>query len=55
MTSDPTTPETIAPEDPRRWRMLAFLSVAMLLSMTVWFSTNAIAPALEAEKGFSTG
>ncbi|GIT44333.1 MAG: hypothetical protein Ct9H300mP11_22690 [Chloroflexota bacterium] len=34
--------------------MLAFLSVAIVLSLTVWFSTNAIAPALETEKGFST-
>ena len=35
--------------------MLAFLSAAMVLALTVWFSTNAIAPALEVEKGFSTG
>ncbi len=35
--------------------MLAYLSVATVLSLTVWFSTNAIAPALEAEKGFSSG
>ncbi|MDA0265010.1 MAG: MFS transporter [Chloroflexi bacterium] len=42
-------------EHPLRWRMLALLSVAMVLSLTVWFSTNAIAPALESEKGFSTG
>ena len=34
--------------------MLAFLSVAIVLSLTVWFITNAIAPALETEKGFST-
>ena len=31
------------------------LSLATVLSLTVWFSTNAIAPALETEKGFSTG
>ena len=55
MTPDQTATETITPEHPLRWRMLAFWSVAMVLSMTVWFSTNAIAPALEAEKGFSTG
>ncbi|HCL25370.1 MAG TPA: MFS transporter [Dehalococcoidia bacterium] len=42
-------------EHPLRWRMLAYLSVATVLSLTVWFSTNAIAPALEAEKGFSSG
>ena len=35
--------------------MLALLSLATVLSLTVWFSTNAIAPALETEKGFSTG
>jgi len=55
MAQDPSKPETIAPEHPLRWRMLAFLSVAMVLALTVWFSTNAIAPALEIEKGFSTG
>ena len=52
---DQTAAGSVAPEHPLRWRMLAFLSVAILLSMTVWFSTNAIAPALEIEKGFSTG
>ena len=41
--------------DPRRWRMLLLLSAATLFSLTAWFSTNAVAPALEAEKGFSTG
>ena len=40
-------------EHPQRWRTLAFLSIATVLSLTVWFSTNAIAPALEAERGFS--
>jgi sugar phosphate permease len=55
MAQDPSTPKAIAPEHPLRWRMLAFLSVAMVLALTVWFSTNAIAPALEIEKGFSTG
>ena len=35
--------------------MLGLLSLATVLSLTVWFSTNAIAPALESEKGFSTG
>jgi len=34
---------------------LGLLSLATVLSLTVWFSTNAIAPALESEKGFSTG
>ena len=40
-------------EDPRRWRALAFVTVATVFSLTVWFSTNAIAPALEAERGYS--
>lgn len=52
---DSTAPGAAAPEHPLRWRMLALLSVATVLSLTVWFSTNAIAPALETEKGFSTG
>ena len=55
MAQEQTPTEVIAAEHPLRWRMLAFLSVAMVLSMTVWFNTNAIAPALESEKGFSTG
>ncbi|NQW23548.1 MAG: MFS transporter [SAR202 cluster bacterium] len=50
-----TTPKTTTSEHPLRWRMLAFLSVAMVFSLTVWFSTNAIAPALESAKGFSSG
>ena len=37
----------------QRWRTLALLSTATVFSMTVWFSTNAIAPALEAERGYS--
>ena len=40
-------------EDPRRWRALAFVTVATVFSLTVWFSTNAIPPALEAERGYS--
>ena len=40
-------------EHPQRWRTLALLSTATVLSLTVWFSTNAIAPALQAERGFS--
>jgi len=42
-------------EHPARWRALALISAATLLSLTVWFSTNAIAPALETERGFSSG
>lgn len=40
-------------EDPRRWRALAFVVMATVFSLTVWFSTNAIGPALEAERGYS--
>ena len=40
------TPATPA-QDARRWRTLWLLSTATLFSLTVWFSTNAIAPALE--------
>ena len=41
-------------EHPKRWRTLGFLSIATVFALSVWFSTNAIAPALEAEKGFSS-
>jgi len=40
-------------EEGRRWRNLALISLATVLSLTVWFSTNAIAPVLEVERGFS--
>ena len=40
-------------EDPRRWRTLAFVVTATVFSLTVWFSTNAISPALQAERGYS--
>ena len=41
-------------EHPRRWRTLMLVSTATLLVLTVWFSTNAIAPALEAVRGYSS-
>ncbi|MCZ6534474.1 MAG: MFS transporter [Chloroflexi bacterium] len=50
-----STPVKGQVEPALRWRVLGLLSTATLLSLTVWFSTNAIAPALEAEKGFSKG
>jgi MFS family permease len=34
-----------------RWRMLALLSVAQLLGMSLWFAGNAVAPALAARWG----
>ena len=37
-----------------RGRVLAVISVATILALSIWFSTNAIGPALEREKGFST-
>ena len=40
-------------ESPNRWRTLALMSLATLMSLSVWFSANAIAPALEAERGYS--
>ena len=40
-------------EDLRRWRTLAFVVTATVFSLTVWFSTNAISPALQAERGYS--
>ena len=40
-------------DHPLRWRMLILLSISMVFSLTVWFSTNAIAPALKSEMGFS--
>jgi MFS family permease len=35
--------------DPRRWRMLAVLSVAELLGMSLWFGASAVAPQLATE------
>src|SRR5690606_10476540 len=36
-----------------RWRMLALLSVAQLLGMSLWFAGNAVAPALAERWGLS--
>ena len=33
--------------DPRRWRSLALVSLAVLLGMSVWFTASAVAPVLE--------
>ncbi|PKB81152.1 MAG: hypothetical protein BZY88_07015 [SAR202 cluster bacterium Io17-Chloro-G9] len=40
-------------EHPKRWRTLGFLSITTVFALSVWFSTNAIAPALETARGFS--
>ena len=37
-----------------QWRALALVSFSTILALSVWFSTNAIAPALEAVKGLTT-
>jgi MFS family permease len=37
------------PEPPGRWRLLAILAVAQLLSFAPWFSASAVAPLLSAE------
>lgn len=44
MTRDPS-----ASEPPRRWRILAILATAQLLSFAPWFSASAVAPLLSAE------
>jgi nitrate/nitrite transporter NarK len=33
--------------DPRRWRVLGLVSLAVLLGMSVWFTASAVAPVLE--------
>src|SRR5271156_4720298 len=57
----PTTPSTSSPSsssslgamhpgaDASRWRVLAILSVAIVLSLTTWFSATAITPELKRE------
>ena len=39
---------------PGAWRALGLVSLSTILVLSVWFSTNAIAPALEMDKGIST-
>jgi MFS family permease len=41
-------------QDPRRWRMLALLSTALLLGMSQWFTASAVAPQLAQEWGLTT-
>lgn len=45
-------PEMSDPEG--RWAALAFLAVAIVLSMTTWFSASAVLPELRARWGLST-
>jgi len=39
--------------DPKRWRVLALLSLAELLGMSLWFSASAIGPELQSQWGLS--
>ena len=41
--------ETLPLAAPQRWRALALLSLAELLSMSLWFSASAVVPALRVE------
>lgn len=58
VTLEPTSPAGgIASEGdthPWRWRMLALLSVAELLGMSLWFSGSAVAPQLQARWDLTT-
>ena len=40
-------------DDPRRWGMLALLSLAVLLGMSEWFTASAVAPDLQARWGLT--
>ncbi len=40
-------------QDRQRWWMLAGVSLALLLSMTTWFSATAVIPQLKAQWGLS--
>ncbi len=42
-------------DDPRRWRMLALLSGAMLLSLSAWMTATAVGPELQLRWGLSDG
>ena len=42
-----------ADSNPERWRMLAVLSIAELLGMSLWFATSAVSPAFRATWGLS--
>jgi MFS family permease len=42
-------------DDPRRWRMLAVLSGAMILSLSSWMTATAVGPELQARWGLGDG
>jgi MFS family permease len=48
------TPSVSIDPHGRRWRMLALLSIAELLGMSLWFTASAVAPQLRAAWGLST-
>ncbi len=41
--------------DPRRWRMLALLSLAMLLSLTAWMTATAVGPEFQTRWALTDG
>jgi hypothetical protein len=43
-----SAPEAIIVEDTHRWRVLGLLCLAVVLSLTTWFSAAAITPELKA-------
>ena len=44
----------VGDDDPRRWRALALVSLAVLLGMSVWFTASAVAPELESRWDLSS-
>ena len=44
-----------ADQDPRRWRILALVSVAMLLSLSAWMTATAVGPELQARWSLTDG
>jgi MFS family permease len=44
-----------ADDDPRRWRMLALLSAAMLLALSAWMTATAVGSELQTRWGLSAG
>ena len=56
MTEGPTRPgvsAAAADADPRRWRALALVSVAMLLSLSAWMTATALGPELQQRWGLT--
>ncbi len=48
-------PTDLVDRDPRRWAVLALLSLAVLLGMSSWFTASAVAPELQARWGLGSG